>query len=240
MYHLDVGGAADRARQRPPLPCITTKGCGLAHRAEPAYGTDSPSGRLGDLLRRLDRGERTALDELIPLIHDELRLVAHYQRRRWNGDATLGTTALVNEAYLKLVRQQHIVARDRAHFFAIAGRAMRQILSNYATARRRVKRGGAQHRLSLQALEREAAGAHATDAEADAIAALEDALQRLEQVNGRLARVVECRFFSGLSIADTAVALGTSPATVKRDWLLARAWLGRELACDVLVEGADT
>jgi RNA polymerase sigma factor (TIGR02999 family) len=181
------------------------------------------------LLKRLRSGQRAALDELVPLVHDELRIIAHRHRRRWRGDDTLGTTALVNEAYLKLLRQQRIVARDRAHFLAVAGTAMRHILGNYAQARRRLKRGGAQSLVALDSLRREPVDSQAGYGDAEAIAALNDALQRLEQVNVRLARVVDCRFFSGLSIADTAAALDTSPATVKRDWLLARAWLCREL-----------
>jgi RNA polymerase sigma factor (TIGR02999 family) len=181
------------------------------------------------LLHELRDGHQAALDQLIPLVHEELRLLAHHHRLRWHGDETLGTTALVNEAYLKLVGQQQLGARSRAHFFAVAGKAMRHILANYAESRRRLKRGGGQRPEPLEEAQQVPAGFGLSDDEAEHFAALDAALDRLEGVHPRLSRVVECRFFAGLSIADTAAALGTSPATVKRDWLIARAWLYREL-----------
>jgi RNA polymerase sigma factor (TIGR02999 family) len=181
------------------------------------------------LLDRVQVGDRSALDRLYPLLYQELRQVARAHRRRWQGDETIGTTALIHEVYLKLVGQEQVEARSRAHFLAIAGKAMRHVLSNYARARRTRKRGGDQERLPLEVLEALPGAGALSDEQTDSAAALETALSRLEAENERLSRVVECRFFGGMSIADTAAALGTSPATVKRDWLLARAWLHREL-----------
>jgi RNA polymerase sigma factor (TIGR02999 family) len=181
------------------------------------------------LLEQLDGGHRSALDQLFPLVYGELRALAHSHRQRWFGDETLGTTALVHEAYLKLVGQQWLGTRNRAHFLATAAQAMRHILSNYAEARRRLKRGGGAQKVSLDATGVEPAAVDLTDDQAEMLDALDVALTRLNQTNARLSRVVECRFFAGMSIADTAVALESSPATIKRDWVLARAWLYREI-----------
>lgn len=181
------------------------------------------------LLAQLEGDHRAALDQLMPLVYEELRALAHRHRLRWHGDDTLGTTALVNEAYLKLVGQQRLDTLSRAHFFAVAGKAMRHILTNYSEARRRRKRGGGLRMASPDALGAVPDERVLPDEEAEVLAALDAALQRLEQADERLSRVVECRFLAGMSIADTARVLGTSPATVKRDWVLARAWLYREL-----------
>jgi RNA polymerase sigma factor (TIGR02999 family) len=181
------------------------------------------------LLDQLQSGHREALNQLYPLVYQELKALAHYHRRRWHGDDTLGTTALLHEAYLKLLGQRRLAARSRAHFFAVAAKAMRHILSNYAEARRRKKRGGDRERVSLETLDALPVRLDFTDEHAESLAVLDEALRRLEQTNDRLSQVVECRFFGGMSIADTAAALGVSPATVKRDWVLARAWLYREM-----------
>ena len=181
------------------------------------------------LLEQLDGEPRAALDELFPLVYGELRALAHSQRQRWHGDQTLGTTALVNEAYVKLVGQQQLSARNRAHFLAIAAMAIRQILSNYAEARRRLKRGGGVHTVSLESMNAVPEVLDLADHQAAMLDALDTALRALERTNARLSRVVECRFFAGMSIADTAAALDSSPATIKRDWVLARAWLYREM-----------
>jgi RNA polymerase sigma factor (TIGR02999 family) len=181
------------------------------------------------LLLDLGDGDDDALDELFPLVYEELRMLAHRHRRRWHDNTTLGTTALVHEAYVKLVDQKRIHANCRAHFLALAARAMRHILSNYARARRRQKRGGGRPLLSLDDLQIAADPLTSMDEHAATITALGAALDELDRFDERLARVVECRFFSGLSIPDTATALGTSPATVKRDWALARAWLFRQM-----------
>lgn len=171
-----------------------------------------------------------ALDELFSLVYEELRLLAQRQRRRWRGNETMNTTALIHEAYVKLVDQKQIGVSTRAHFFALAARAMRHILSNYARAQRTQKRGDGAAQVPLDAL-----GATLPDSlvlspeRAEVLASLDDALVRLEQYSERQGRVVECRFYGGMSIPETAEALGISPATVKRDWALAQAWLYREL-----------
>jgi RNA polymerase sigma factor (TIGR02999 family) len=186
-------------------------------------------GTVTRLLDELQGGNRAALDELFPLVYGELKRVAHRHRQGWYGDETLGTTALVHEAYLKLVGQQLVAARSRAHFMAVAAKAMRQILSDYAKARRRLKRGGDLRQVPLDALDRVPGGLGIGGEQAETLTALDAALTALEAENDRLGRVVEYRFFGGMSIADTAEVLGTSPATVKRDWTLARAWLYREM-----------
>jgi RNA polymerase sigma factor (TIGR02999 family) len=191
--------------------------------------TDDRHDTVTHLLGELQRGDDRALDEIFMLVYDELRALAHRHRRRWHGDETIGTTALVHEAYLKLVDQKNVDANGRAHFLAVAARAMRHILCNYAQARRRQKRGGGLQRLDLDAVEAAGELVAFSDEQADTIAALDAALEALSRFDERLGRVVECRFFGGMSIPDTAAALGTSPATVKRDYALARAWLYREL-----------
>ena len=182
------------------------------------------------LLIRLHDGDRAALETLLPLVYDELRVLAHRQRQRWRGDFTLHTTALVHEAYLKLVDQERIGAESQPHFFALASTAMRHLLCNYARDRKRQKRGGAPQKLSLdEARAVPELGPDLSEEQADTLAALDDALRRLEELDERHGRVVECRFFGGMTIAGTAEALGLSPATVKRDWVLAQAWLHCEL-----------
>jgi RNA polymerase sigma factor (TIGR02999 family) len=180
------------------------------------------------LLQAVRRGDAGALDALFPVVYEQLRELARAQRRRWHGDPTMNATAIVHEAYLKLFGQDAIASESRGHFFAVAARAMRHILCNYARDRQRLKRGGGVEQVTIE----DHAGGMAigvSDENADELAALDEALQRLEQTNARQSRVVECRFFGGLSIEDTASALGLSPATVKRDWTMARAWLYREL-----------
>jgi RNA polymerase sigma factor (TIGR02999 family) len=179
------------------------------------------------LLQAAHDGDAEALDALFPLVYDELRVLAQQQRRRWHGDLTLNATAIVHEAYIKLMHQDAAVPANRGHFFAVAAKAMRHVLCNYARDRRRFKRGGGAEHLTLN--EAIAGTALVADSKLAELSELDEALQRLEQVHERQARVVECRFFAGLSIEDTATALGLSPATVKRDWTMARAWLYREI-----------
>ena len=184
--------------------------------------------RLGDisitqLLHELSRGQPDALDRLLPVVYDELRRIAHGQLRGERAGHTLNTTALVHEAYLKLADLREMDWQDRAHFFAVAARLMRRILIDYARARQRDKRGGGMAPVPL------AEGMDIVVAEGDALLALDEALRRLEALNERQCRVVECRCFAGMSVEETAAALNTSPATVKRDWALSRAWLNREL-----------
>jgi RNA polymerase sigma factor (TIGR02999 family) len=181
------------------------------------------------LLEDLKGGDRAALDQLFTLLYAEMKEVAQRQRARWQGNYTLNTTALVHEAYLKLVDQDRVDVESRAHFRAVAARAIRHILCSYAREREARKRGGGLERLALEELKVPAAGAGASDERWHDLAALDDALQRLEQLAPRQVGVVECRFFGGLTIEETATAIGVSPRTVKRDWAVAQAWLHREL-----------
>jgi len=178
---------------------------------------------ITQLLRDMSRGQRDALDRLIPMVYDELREIAHRQLRNERSGHTLSTTALVHEAYLRLVNVNQVQWKDRAHFVAVAARVMRRILVDYARARSRDKRGGDAVRIPLTDVPDIAV------ADGDLIA-FDGTLDRLEAINERLCRVVECRCFGGMSVDETAAALGTSPATVKRDWAFARAWLNCELA----------
>ena len=183
------------------------------------------------LLQRLNAGDRRAFEELFPLVYDELRALAARQRRRWDGDDTLNATALVHEAYLRLVDQSSPQWSSRAHFLALASKAMRQVLLDYAKRRNAAKREGEWQRIPLDDLEAGLRGGEgATDVRADAILALEESLLRLERHDVRQSRIVECRFFGGMTIEDTATALGVSPATVKRGWAMAQAWLYNDLA----------
>lgn len=184
---------------------------------------------LTELLLAAERGDRAALEACFPLVYEELRTIARRQRRAWSGNPTLNTTALLHEAYLKLVDQGRVGARNHAHFLAIASTAMRHILCNYARDRTRQKRGGALEQVSLQDIEGAAAHPAFSDEAADVLAALGEALEGLAKVDKRQSQVVECRFFAALSVEDTALALDISPATVKRDWSFARAWLLKEM-----------
>lgn len=190
---------------------------------------DSTQATVTGLLRQLQAGNSAAVSDLFPLIYDELRALAHRQRQRWQGDFTLNTTALVHEAYLKLVDQKQLEARSRTHFFAVAAKAMRHILCNYARDRLRKKRGGDFHRLALEDIEAMPANFVVSDEQSAILIALDAALRHLEKVDKGLSDLVECRVFGAMSIADTATALGVSPATVKRHWTLARSWLYREI-----------
>jgi RNA polymerase sigma factor (TIGR02999 family) len=176
-----------------------------------------------------ERGDRAALDALFSLLYEELAILARHQRRTWYGDLTLNTTALVHEVYLKVVGQKRIPSDSRAHFFGVAAKAMRHILCNHARDRRRQKRGGGGPHLRLTPGHDVAAQINLSDDQTDMLAALDEALHALGAVAPRQARVVECRFFGGMGIDDTATVLGISPRTVKRDWTFAQAWLRREM-----------
>ena len=193
-----------------------------------AGGDSSDAGTVTRLLADLERGDSTALEALFPMIYDEMRELAHRQRRQWNGDSTLGTTALVHEAYLKFAGAGHLTAQSRTHFVRLAARAMRQILSNYARDRRAEKRGGDIPHVRLDRSINDAL-AGASDEQSTDLSALTDALNRLDTLDPRMGAIVECRFFGGLTIEETGSALDISPTTVKREWSLARAWLFREL-----------
>jgi RNA polymerase sigma-70 factor (ECF subfamily) len=179
--------------------------------------------RVTQLLQSLGGGDRHALDELVPLVYDELRRIARRKLRLERNGHTLNTTALVNEAYLKLVQIDRVQWQSRAHFLAIAAQAMRNVLVSHARHRKRLKRGGGAWHVSLS----EAADLPAL--EANRILDLDTALHNLAELNPRHALVVECRFFGGMTIEETASALGISAATAKRDWMVLRGWLQREL-----------
>ncbi len=181
-----------------------------------------PDPPTSDLIRAARSGDRSAVDRLFALAYEELRKLAHVQRVG-GAPATLNTTALVHEAYFKLSRDAALDVADRSHFTYIVARAMRQVLVDAARRRKTEKRGGGKVVVTLQ----EADGS--TDVEGDSILALEEALTDLERVDPRRAQIVECRFFGGLSVDETAASLGISAPTVKRDWRAARAWLAQAL-----------
>jgi RNA polymerase sigma factor (TIGR02999 family) len=180
--------------------------------------------KLTLLLRRWSEGDASALEELTPLVYDELHRLAHQYMRREKAGHILQTSALINEAYLRLVDQAQTPWQDRAHFFGIAARLMRQILVDDARKRNSAKRGGTLIEIPLNgaaALAQEQAGN---------VIALDDALKTLETIDGRQSKIVELRFFGGLSIEETAEVLKVSPGTVVRDWTFARAWLLRQMS----------
>ncbi|MBZ5689364.1 MAG: sigma-70 family RNA polymerase sigma factor [Acidobacteriia bacterium] len=182
-----------------------------------------PSNQVTELLVRWRRGDRTALDSLLPLVYSELRRIANHFLQDERPDHTLQSTALVHEAYLRLAQQDLPQWQNRAHFFAVAAQLMRQILVDYARSHRASKRGGHVYKLALDEAEEQPRAL-----EVD-IVALDDALKSLAEMDSQQSRVVELKFFGGLSIDDTAEVLGISASTVKRDWITARAWLFREL-----------
>lgn len=182
------------------------------------------------LLRQMSAGSSEALDAMIPLVYRELRSIARRHLRREDPGHTLNTTALVHEAYLRLVDVRRVEWQDRLHFFAMASRMMRRILINYALRHKRTKRGGGRVPVSLEQVHLP------IHAHLDELLALDEALTRLAAVDERRCRVVECRFFAGLDIEETAEALDVSPGTVKRDWRLARIWLNRQLSAEPVPE----
>jgi RNA polymerase sigma factor (TIGR02999 family) len=177
---------------------------------------------ITDVLLQVRQGTPEALDRLFSLVYAQLRRIAHRQLQGERPGHTLGTTGLVHEAYLKLVDQSRIDWEDRRHFFAAAARAMRQILVDYARRYRTQRRGGGLQRVALN-------DALAVEEQADLVLAVHEALGRLAGVNERLSRVVECRYFAGLTDEETAVALGMTARTVQRDWVKAKGWLYQEL-----------
>jgi len=175
------------------------------------------------LLLGWSSGDKEALDKLVPLVYDELRRQAARYLRRERVGHTLQTTALINEAYLRLIDQKNVHWQNRAHFFGIAAQLMRRILVDHARTKKRAKRGGSDVRVSFSE-----ATIKAKDQDLD-IVALDEALERLTKIDEQQSRIVELRFFSGLTVEETAEVLSISPATVKRDWSMAKAWLHREL-----------
>ena len=181
------------------------------------------SQNITHLLKEWSDGDERALDKLTPLVYEELRWQASRYLRRERRGHSLQTTALINEAFLRLIDARDIHWQDRAHFFAIAANLMRRVLVDHARRRDAEKRGGSPLRLTL---DEGLAVAKETDVD---LLAIDEALDRLAQIDPQQARVVELRFFSGLTVDETAAALGVSPKTVKRDWSVARAWLRREI-----------
>jgi RNA polymerase sigma-70 factor (ECF subfamily) len=182
------------------------------------------------LLKAWSQGDASALDRLTPLLYDELRRLAHaYMRQERRAGQTLQTTALVNEAYLRLVDVTSVAWQDRAHFLAVAARAMRRVLVDAARTRASWKRGGHEARVEHStAIDFDQfPGVHAN--RAAEVCRLDDALNALAEMDARRAQVIELRFFGGLSVEETAEVLTVSPQTVMRDWRIARAWLAREL-----------
>ena len=182
------------------------------------------TGDVTELLVAYRQGDREAFDQLLPLVYDDLRRIARRQLGRGNPDRVLDTTSLVHESYLKLVDGSRVDWQDRSHFLAVAARAMRQVVIGYARRRGAAKRGGGQVETTLDE------GRIAIDGQAEWLLALDAALTRMGDKNPRLAQVVECRFFAGLSEEETATALGVSLRTAQRDWMRARAWLQEELS----------
>jgi len=168
-------------------------------------------------------GDQTALDRLIPLVHQELRRLAHSYLKRERREHTLQTTALVNEAYLKLVDHKGMHWQNRNHFFAVAAQAMRRILVDHARTRDAIKRGGG---LAVITLDEAAAVA---DTQAAELLALNDAMEELAQLDARKSRIVELRYFGGMTVEETADVLGLSPTTVNREWQSAKTWLLRTM-----------
>lgn len=182
------------------------------------------------LLQELKAGNRESFSELLPLVYAELHQIAGRQRQQWEGDDTLNTTALVHEVYLRLVDRTAPNWESYPHFLAVASTAIRQILLDYAKRKNAAKRGGGFEHIPLFDIEASLDGSGSVDdARSAALIALDDSLRRLEQRDQRQSRIVECRFFGGMTIQDTATALGIAPATVGRGWQMARAWLYRDL-----------
>jgi RNA polymerase sigma factor (TIGR02999 family) len=180
---------------------------------------DASPHHVTELLIAWGDGDRAALDQLMPLVYEELRRLAHRYIKRERPNHTLQTSGLVNEAYLRLVDQSQLKLKNRAHFFGIAARLMRQILVDYARKRKYAKRGGDAQRIPFEE------SLIVSDERAADIVALDDALKELSEIDPRQSQIVELRFFGGLSIEEAAQVLDVSPGTVMRDWTLAKAWL---------------
>lgn len=187
----------------------------------------SPSQRVTELLINWGQGDQKALEELVPLVYGELRRLAHHYIRNESNERTLQSTALVHEAYLRLVDWPDARFENRAHFFGVAAQLMRRVLVDRARERLAAKRGAGALNLTL-----DPALGLSKKQEVDVLA-LNDVLTALEKLDAQQSRIVELRFFGGLSIEETAAALGISPATVKRSWAAAKAWLYRELRREV-------
>jgi len=187
-------------------------------------GPEDRPGEATRLLRQIQEGDRDAAERLMPLVYDEFRALAGRFLARERAGHTLQPTALVHEAYLKLVDQSRVDWKGRTHFFAVGAQAMRRILVDHARGRQRIKRGGDRARITVE---------HAPvvdDRNVEDLLALDEALEKLERLDPRQARIVELRFFGGLDVAEVAEALGVSKRTVEAEWTVVRAWLRRELS----------
>ena len=176
-----------------------------------------------NILKRASDGDESAVNRLLPLVYDELRALAESYLQHERPDHTLQATALVHEAYVRLIKQEEVEWQNRAHFFAVAAQAIRRILVDHARAHEREKRGGGRRRVGL---DESVAAAPGRDLD---LLALDEALEKLTRLSERQARIVELRFFGGLSLNEVAAFLGVSPRTVDGDWSMARAWLRRAL-----------
>jgi len=214
MVHTTKPGSRDHFTSGLPLP-VPPWHLGLMD--DPPTSQDT-----FELILAAREGNREAVDRLFSMSYDELRHLAHAIRRRGAGQ-TLNTTALVHEAYLKLRPERGLAVEDRAHFSCIIARAMRQVVVDAARRKAAEKRGGGEVAVTLDE------SASPAPVRAEQIIALEQALQDLEQIDPRRARIVECRFFGGMSVEETAAALGISSPTVKRDWRVAKAWLAQSI-----------
>jgi RNA polymerase sigma factor (TIGR02999 family) len=195
----------------------------IVHARGRAALNPASSKRITEILATLGAGDQEALKSLIPLVYDELRRLAHYHLNRERSDHTLQSTALVNEAYLRLAGQD-LRIQNRAHFFAIASQLMRQVLVDYARRHRAGKRGAG---VCMLTLDEQVTLPQTRSVD---VVALDEALNGLARLDQQQSRIVELRFFGGLSIDETSAVLGVSPATVKRDWATARIWLHREIS----------
>jgi len=184
-----------------------------------------PSSPVSELLLHWGNGDRKALEAILPLVYNELRRLARHHLRQQRPNHTLQTTALVHEAYLRLAQEKSLHVESRAHFLGIAAQLMRWILVDYERNRRAAKRGAGATRLTL---DQSIAAPHSPGQEVDLLA-LDEALDRLAKMDSQQSQIIELRYFGGLSIEDTSEFLGVSPATVKRSWASARAWLLREM-----------
>ncbi|UCF69249.1 MAG: sigma-70 family RNA polymerase sigma factor [Acidobacteriota bacterium] len=188
-----------------------------------AVVSDPDTGQITQILQKIGDGDPRAADELLPLVYQQLRAAAQQQMARERADHTLQATALVHEAYLRLVGNQEPSWDNRAHFFVAAAEAMRRVLIEHARSKGRIKRGGDLTRVPLSGEEL------ARHADLERIMSVDQAICRLEQRDARMARIVRLRFFAGLGVSETASALRLSDRTVRREWTMARAWLQREL-----------
>jgi RNA polymerase sigma factor (TIGR02999 family) len=187
--------------------------------------TSSPKS-VTQLLIEWRDGDDTALEKLIPVVHEELRRLAHYYMRRERSGHTLQTSALINEAYIRLVDHKGMRWQNRAHFYAVAAQAMRRVLVDYARSRSYIKRGGGAHVVALDE------AANVAKKQAADLVALDDALTDLASIDPRKSKIVEMRYFGGMSVEETAEALGLSSITIMRDWNTAKAWLLRAMRPD--------